>query len=111
VASDGYFCYDGAMQRADVIAKLKQAKPELRSRGIASLFLFGSYARDEARPDSDIDLLAEARPDVSLSILDMLDAQSVIEAGLPDKEIFFVTRENIVPVYLPSIEETALKVF
>jgi predicted nucleotidyltransferase len=99
------------MQRDDIIACLKKSEPELRCRGIASLFLFGSYARDEARPDSDIDLLAEVAPDTQLSILDMLDAQAVIEAGLPDKEIFFVTRENIVPVYLPSIEETALKVF
>ena len=39
------------MRRVDVIAKLKQAEPALRSFGVASLYLFGSHARDEARPD------------------------------------------------------------
>ena len=43
------------MRRADVIARLKEAEPALRSFGVAGLYLFGSHARDEAQPDSDVD--------------------------------------------------------
>lgn len=103
--------YTHSMNRADLLKHLRNAEPELKARGIASLSLFGSYARDEARPNSDIDLLVDITPGLRLTLLDLLDAQAVVEAELPDKDIFLVTRENIVPLYLPSIEETALKVF
>jgi len=47
------------MNRAELLAKLHELRPWLESRGITRVRLFGSYARDEARPDSDIDLLVE----------------------------------------------------
>ena len=40
-----------AMQREDVIARLKQDEAELRRLGVEHLYLFGSTARDEARDD------------------------------------------------------------
>lgn len=47
------------MTRDEVLAKLRALKPWLESQGIGRVRLFGSYARDEARPDSDIDLIVE----------------------------------------------------
>jgi predicted nucleotidyltransferase len=47
------------MRRDDVIAKLKEAETALRARGASALYLFGSHARDEARPDSDIDVFID----------------------------------------------------
>lgn len=39
---------------------LQQHLPELTERyGVSSLGLFGSYARNEQNPDSDVDLLVE----------------------------------------------------
>jgi predicted nucleotidyltransferase len=37
------------MNRNEVIAKLQAVEPRLRAHGVAALYLFGSYARDEAR--------------------------------------------------------------
>ncbi|WP_158809052.1 nucleotidyltransferase family protein [Beijerinckia sp. L45] len=99
------------MTRSDVIAHLKNAEPALKARGIAALFLFGSYARDEATAASDVDLLVEIDAGAKLTILEMFEAQSVIEAEMPAVEIFFVTKDNIVPEYLPSIEGSAMKIF
>jgi uncharacterized protein len=46
--------------RADeVLATLRAHEAELRAAGIRRLSLFGSVARGEAGPDSDIDLLVE----------------------------------------------------
>lgn len=45
------------MNREHLLGKLRALKPWLQERGIARVRLFGSYARDEAGPDSDIDLL------------------------------------------------------
>ena len=48
------------MRRADVIALLAARRDEIvRQFGVRSLSLFGSMARDEARPNSDVDLLVE----------------------------------------------------
>jgi predicted nucleotidyltransferase len=48
------------MRPADVIAVIAAHRHEIVDRfGVRSLSLFGSVARDEARPDSDVDLLVE----------------------------------------------------
>lgn len=45
--------------RAEVVERIKSRREDLRSFGVASLQLFGSVARDEAGPDSDVDLLVK----------------------------------------------------
>ena len=50
------------MDREQVIAKLREHEPELKASGIERLSLFGSVARGEARPDSDVDILVDLEP-------------------------------------------------
>jgi len=51
------------MTRAEVLAHLQEHKAELQRMDVASMAVFGSVARDEAGPESDVDLLVEfARP-------------------------------------------------
>lgn len=46
------------MDREQLIALLKEHKPALAQRfGVVELALFGSFARDEAASDSDVDIL------------------------------------------------------
>jgi predicted nucleotidyltransferase len=47
------------MDREQVIAKLRQHKPELTASGIARLSLFGSVVRCDNSPECDVDLMAE----------------------------------------------------
>ena len=47
------------MTRAEVLARLQGHTTELRRMDVASLAVFGSVARDEVGPDSDVDLLVE----------------------------------------------------
>ena len=53
-----------------IIATLRGHEPELRAAGEARLSVFGSMARGESRPDSDIDLLAGFDASRRLSLLD-----------------------------------------
>ena len=46
------------MNRSKVLEILTIVKPELVKRfGVVHLMLFGSMARDEAKPDSDVDIV------------------------------------------------------
>ena len=46
------------MTRSELLQILREHKPVLRERfGVTSLSLFGSFARDEGRDDSDVDVL------------------------------------------------------
>jgi len=46
------------MSRQEILTKLQREVPIIREQfGVAKVGLFGSYARDEAGPMSDIDLL------------------------------------------------------
>jgi predicted nucleotidyltransferase len=51
-----------------VLARLREHEADLRRRGITGLWVFGSVARGEARPDSDIDLVAELDPAARVSL-------------------------------------------
>jgi predicted nucleotidyltransferase len=57
-----------AMRRDEVLRFLSFHRQELMERfGVCSLALFGSVARDEAGPDSDVDILVEFRETPGLS--------------------------------------------
>lgn len=45
--------------RDDVLASIRQHLPELERFDVRSISVFGSVARDEASPDSDVDVLVE----------------------------------------------------
>ena len=46
------------MTKEEVIRKLRAHEPELKAAGIVRLSVFGSVARGDNSPESDVDLLA-----------------------------------------------------
>jgi predicted nucleotidyltransferase len=48
--------------RSDVVDRLLEAEVEILGLGVRRLALFGSFARSEPRPDSDVDVLVEFSP-------------------------------------------------
>ena len=47
------------MESKKTLSLLREHRPDLTKIGVKSLALFGSVARGEARPDSDVDILVE----------------------------------------------------
>ena len=54
------------MKRAEILSILNQHRNEIEEFGVKSLALFGSAAREEAREDSDVDILVEFSRSVGL---------------------------------------------
>ncbi|WP_187972121.1 nucleotidyltransferase family protein [Aquibium microcysteis] len=99
------------MNRDAVIARLKSLEPALRDSGVVALYLYGSHARDEARPDSDIDLLADFERGRDDDIMDLLGPCQDIEDAFPGTEIGFSTHDRLVDSYRCDIEDSAILVF
>src|SRR6266700_3128403 len=56
----------------EVIASLHAHAAELRAAGIRHLSLFGSFARGEAGPDSDIDLAVELDREAHITLIGLV---------------------------------------
>ena len=50
------------LTREQLLAELRALKPQLEREGVAHLSLFGSRARGDHRPDSDVDLIVDVQP-------------------------------------------------
>ncbi len=51
------------MKKEEILNKLKEIKPIYNKEGFIIKGLFGSYSRDEATQNSDIDILVESTPE------------------------------------------------
>ena len=98
------------MSRDEVLATLRQHAPALQAEGILHLALFGSTARNEAGPTSDVDLMAEYDPNKRLSLLDISRFQYQL-SDLLGAEVDLATRKRMRPIIKESAEEDAIDAF
>lgn len=70
------------MDREQVISTLREHEQELRAAGVIRLSLFGSTARGDHGPDSDIDLLATFDNTRRISLLDVAGIEQQISKML-----------------------------
>jgi len=95
------------MKRDEALAILSCHQAELAAFGLRRLALFGSVARDEAGPDSDVDLLVEFEGEPTFKryagLYDCLESLFSCAVDL-------VTESSLLPVLRPYIEEDAYDV-
>ena len=65
-----------------------------RCWGISELALFGSAARNELRPDSDVDVLVTFASGVRRSLSDMIDIEAEL-AGIFGRKVDVLTRPSV----------------
>jgi predicted nucleotidyltransferase len=73
--------------RRDEAIKILAAHAEALRRdfAVAHLDIFGSVARDEARPESDVDILVEYEPTARTNLFDFVGLQQHLESLLGAK--------------------------
>jgi predicted nucleotidyltransferase len=97
------------MERAEVIARLREHEDELKRLGVDHLYLFGSTVRGEARAGSDVDLFFDD-PEGSLGLFQLMDVKDAAARILGCKTDI-MTRRSLHPVLRSRIEASALQVF
>ena len=96
------------MNRSEVLEILSRSKPTLVARyGVVRIALFGSTARDTARPDSDIDILVAF--DGPATSERYFGVQFFLE-DLLGRPVDLVTDKALRPELRPFIEREAVHV-
>lgn len=98
------------MFRDDVIERLRAAQRDMRAGVARSLFLFGSVARDEAGPESDIDLFVDPDPARRFGFDEFMSLYEILQETLGDR-VSYTTREGLHGPLRGEIERTAIQVF
>ncbi|NLS02659.1 nucleotidyltransferase family protein [Rhizobium sp. P32RR-XVIII] len=98
------------MKRSDAIEQLKRQADAIRALGATSLYLFGSVARDEAGPASDLDLFIDYDPERKFSLFDLVGIKLFLEDEL-DAEVDVTTRDSLHPKLKDKIQQSAIRIF
>lgn len=59
----------------EIVGRLRSERAALRKIGVRHLVLFGSVARGEAKPDSDVDIAVEIEPGTPFSLFLLEDTR------------------------------------
>lgn len=90
------------MLRDEIIEKLRADKPALDKFGVRAIGVFGSVARGDRRPGSDVDIVVDYDCEVTRGIFGYLDLKEHIERVL-GREVDLVMRDGLHPALKKDI--------
>ena len=96
------------MNRDEAILRIKAVEPSIHALGAASLYLFGSTARNEANPTSDVDIFVDRYPG-RLGFCEFFDLQDLLQDTL-GRPVDLATRTSLHPALKDEIEQTAIRI-
>src|SRR5713226_2922417 len=79
------------MNSSEALETLRRSEPDLRARGVRRAAVFGSVARGDSRPGSDIDIMIEIDPDAHITVFDYAGLKEYI-TSLFDGPVDVVSR-------------------
>ena len=90
------------IDKTNILNYLKEHYSEFKNKyNVEKIGLFGSYARDEATENSDIDIFVKMKP----SLFDMVAIKEQIENDLDRKVDIVREHKNIKPIFLKMIQK------
>ena len=97
----------GTITKINILNYLKEHYQEFKNKyQVEKIGLFGSFARDEATQESDIDIFVTMRP----SLYDMVAIKEQIENDLHTKVDIVREYKNMKPFFLQMIQKEIIYV-
>jgi hypothetical protein len=97
------------MKREQAITIITSHAADLRKLGVSHLFLFGSVARDEANPTSDVDIFFDY-DNPAFSLFDAMAVQEKL-GDILNTSADVMSRGSLHPRLRADIETSAVQVF
>ncbi len=96
--------------RDQLLAELRALRPQFEREGVTHMSLFGSRARGDNRPDSDVDLMIDIDPERKFSLVELSGVGLLVEdhIGLP---VSVVMRRSAKPAMLAAGTRDGIAVF
>jgi predicted nucleotidyltransferase len=98
------------MNRQDILRRLRENESALRARDVAHAALFGSVARGDQRPDSDIDIMIEIAPEGHIGVFQYVGIVRYLEDMFPLR-VDVANRRGLKGLVRPSAERDAIHAF
>lgn len=98
------------MNKEIIIEIQRENRPLLKQFHVCSLSVFGSVVRDEAGPDSDIDILVEFEPDANIGLFAFARLQRYLQEIL-GRDVDLATPEALHKALKKDILEEAVHAF
>lgn len=98
------------METQAILARLRENKAALKAQGVAHVALFGSRARGEAGPDSDIDIMVEIAADDCVDLFQYVGIVQYIEELFPLR-VDVANRDGLKALVRPHVERDAIYAF
>ncbi len=95
------------MNREEALNRLRRRKTDIKRFGLKSLALFGSVARNEAGPDSDLDLIVDFD---GTATYDRYIGLKMFLEDLLGCRVDLVTSKAVKPRMRPSVERDTVRV-
>ena len=101
------------LSRDQLLAELRALRPEFERRGVTGMSLFGSRARGDNRPDSDVDLIVEVRNGGKFSMFDMVGVGHIVEEAieLPTSLVDRRRLDRDHPAFFAAVQRDKVQVF
>jgi predicted nucleotidyltransferase len=96
--------------RQTILGRLRAMEDDLRREGVTALWMFGSVARDAAKPGSDVDLVVEFAPASKASLLTVARLQQDIQDTL-GTPVDIGIRDDLRPHVIEGFQRDAVRVF
>jgi predicted nucleotidyltransferase len=98
------------LSRDQLLAELRALRPEFEREGVAHMTLFGSRARGEHTPGSDVDIVLEIAPGRKFG-LEIVGVYHIIEDNLGLESSLVVLDRYADPRFVSRIQQDFLPVF
>jgi predicted nucleotidyltransferase len=99
------------MNRAEALSVLNRVRHLLEARGVIHAGLFGSVARGEAGPKSDIDIVVSLKPEAGRSLFNLGGIQTLLEEAFPGRGVDVVVEPVLKGTLRAAIERDRAHAF
>jgi predicted nucleotidyltransferase len=98
------------MNSSEALETLRRSESNLRARGVRRVAVFGSVARGDSHPGSDVDIMVEIDPEAHLTVFEYAGLKDYI-ASLFDGPVDVVNRDGLKPYVRPAATADAIYAF